>query len=152
MSGDIRNATMALERTIGAALPAAGRPYVSVGRPGWSWRDLLGDRVNLCIVQSREDRGQTNDLLPSRPNTRAVSSTYLVTFYGKGVEDHLQAIMAALIRRPYLGADDGATSTGLKACLQNPSLEDMAEIWGLFRRKYALSIIIEVKGTIVSAD
>jgi hypothetical protein len=145
MSGDIRKTTTALEKAIGAALPTAPRPYVSVGRPGWSWRDLLSNRVNLCLVKVSEDQCQSNELLPSRPNARAVFLTYMATFYGSAVEDHFQAVMGTLARQPYLEA-------GLTALVLNPSLDELGAVWKLFRRKYALSLLIEVKGTIVSAD
>ncbi len=157
MTGHIRDATAALEKAIKATLPATARPSVSVGRPGWSWRDLLGNRVNICLVRVREDYGQSNDMLPSRPNARAVSLTYIVTFYGRTVEEQLQATMEILVKRPDLEVDEGARASsgsgyGISAHMLNTTIEELAEIWAMFRRKYAPSIILEVNGTIIGAD
>jgi hypothetical protein len=148
MVGKIPEATDALLRTILACLERATR--VTEARPGWRFEDLFRSRVNVYLFQVTEDRLAANDALPSRPEQRPVTLSYLVTFYGKGAGGNAELVIERLAKSAALDVAAGVSiSSGLFARVNETDNEEMAVIWGMFRRKYALSMVVDVKGTVL---
>lgn len=152
MVGKIPQATDALVRTIGSCF-GTPRVVVTQARPGWRLEDLLGDRVNVYLFQVTEDRLAANDMLPSRPELRPVTLSYLVTFYGRGAGGNAEAVIGRLARSAALDAavEENGTivPSGLVGSVSRTRLEEMALVWGMLRRRHALSIVVEVKGAVL---
>jgi hypothetical protein len=149
MVDKIPQATDALVRTIRTCCHGAPKVAVTEARPGWRFEDLLGDRVNVYLFRVAEDRIAANDAIPSRP----VTLSYLVTFYGKGAGGDLELVMGRMAKSALLdgpaAATDAPMTSGLFARVDRTGPEEMARIWSMFRRKYALSIVVDVTGTVL---
>lgn len=163
MTSSVQNATDRLVQTLRSLYPSKPRVVVTEERLGWRPEDLFWDRVNVYLIEAEEDRVNSNDLLGT--GCRPVALRYIVTFYGTGAGNNLEQVIGRLAGT--LPLDDLAPPTtplrpgetvmapapaalpGLYAFIAESGVERMAAIWGMFRRKYALSIIIEVRGVVV---